>query len=133
MSTKATANAPLAKGGHHPHHHHVPARTRLGRMGRWFDARVGGARIGRGALQKIFPNHWSFLLGEVALYSFLVLIITGIYLSLFFNANTDPTTYNGSYAPLQQQTMSNAYASGIGLSFDVQGGLLVRQIHHWAA
>lgn len=132
MSTEPSTDD-TAEGHHHHKHEHVPVRTRMGRLGRWFDARVGGARIGRGTLQKIFPNHWSFLLGEVALYSFLVLVITGIYLSLFFDANTDITTYNGSYAPLQGQQMSNAYASSVGLSFDVQGGLLVRQIHHWAA
>lgn len=119
---------------HHRHHHQrVPARTRAGRAGRWFDSRLGLARVGRGALQKIFPNHWSFLLGEVALYSFVVLVLTGIYLTLFFNANTDKTTYTGSYAPLQGAEVSNAYDSAMRLSFDVRAGLLVRQIHHWAA
>jgi ubiquinol-cytochrome c reductase cytochrome b subunit len=107
--------------------------SRIGRLGRWFDARVGGARIGRGALHKVFPNHWSFLLGELALYSFIVLVATGIYLTFFFNANTDPTVYDGLYAPLRGQEVSNAYASAVGLSFDVKAGLLVRQVHHWAA
>jgi len=110
-----------------------PKKPRLSRMGRWIDSRIGGARIGRGFLHKVFPNHWSFLLGEVALYSFIVLVVTGIYLTLFFDANTDPATYDGSYAPLHGQTMSSAYKSSIELSFDVKAGLLVRQIHHWAA
>ena len=135
--TETVTKTGVEAKAHHHRHGKAPAagkdRTRLAKAARWFDARVGGARIGRGALQKIFPNHWSFLLGEVALYSFLVLVLTGIYLSLFFDANTDVTTYSGSYAPLQGQQMSNAYASSIGLSFDVKGGLLIRQIHHWAA
>jgi ubiquinol-cytochrome c reductase cytochrome b subunit len=118
---------------HRRHHEHVPARTKGARVARWFDARVGGARIGRGALKKIFPNHWSFLLGEVALYSFLVLIITGIYLTFFYTPNTDITTYQGSYAPLQGVEMSNAFASGLDITFDVRAGLFVRQVHHWAA
>jgi ubiquinol-cytochrome c reductase cytochrome b subunit len=118
---------------HHHHHERVPVRTRAGRVGRWFDERFGLARVGRGALQKIFPNHWSFLLGEIALYSFIVLVATGIYLSLFFNANTDPTTYSGPYVPLQGTQVSNAYNSALNLSFQVRGGLLIRQIHHWAA
>ena len=41
----------------------------------------------RKALRYVFPDHWSFLLGEVALYAFLVLVATGIYLTFFF----DPT------------------------------------------
>src|SRR4051794_6796583 len=78
-----------AKKGKHQHeldhhHHHVPARTRVGQLSRFMDERFGLARLGRGALQKIFPNHWSFLLGEIALYSFVVLVGTGIYLTLFF-------------------------------------------------
>lgn len=110
-----------------------PKKPRLSRLGRWVDSRVGGARIGRGFLHKVFPNHWSFLLGEIALYSFIVLVVTGIYLTLFFDANTEPAIYDGSYAPLKGQTMSAAYKSTIELSFDVKAGLLVRQIHHWAA
>ena len=135
----AAGDPPAAEHGHHlhlprhHHHEHVPARTKGARVARWFDARVGGARIGRGALKKIFPNHWSFLLGEVALYSFLVLIITGIYLTFFYTPNTDITTYQGSYVPLQGQQMSNAFASGLDISFDVRAGLFVRQVHHWAA
>src|SRR6185503_14045823 len=111
----------------------TPGRNRAGRLGRWLDARVGGARIGQSALQKVFPNHWTFLFGEVALYSFVVLVATGIFLTFFFDANIDETVYAGSYDPLRGARMSNAYASTIGLSFDVRGGLLVRQIHHWSA
>jgi ubiquinol-cytochrome c reductase cytochrome b subunit len=111
----------------------TPGRNRAGKLGRWFDARVGGARIGQSTLQKVFPNHWSFLLGEIALYSFVVLVATGVFLTFFFNANIDETTYTGSYEPLQGVHMSNAYASTVAISFDVRAGLLVRQVHHWAA
>jgi ubiquinol-cytochrome c reductase cytochrome b subunit len=108
-------------------------RNRAGRLGRWIDSRVGGARIGQSTLQKVFPNHWSFLFGEIALYSFIILVATGIFLTFFFDANIDETVYAGSYAPLRGARMSSAYASTIGLSFDVRSGLLVRQIHHWSA
>jgi ubiquinol-cytochrome c reductase cytochrome b subunit len=111
----------------------VEAHTRVGRVGRWFDERTGAARVGRGALNKIFPNHWSFLLGEVALYSFLVLVGTGIFLTFFFDASTEPVIYDGSYAPLQGVEVSQAYDSAMDLTFDVRAGLVMRQIHHWAA
>ena len=35
-------------------------------------------------LRKIFPDHWTFLLGEIALYSFIILLLTGTFLTLFF-------------------------------------------------
>jgi ubiquinol-cytochrome c reductase cytochrome b subunit len=108
-------------------------RDRAGRLGRWLDARVGGARVGQSTLQKVFPNHWTFLFGEIALYSFVVLVATGVFLTFFFDANIDETIYTGDYEPLRGQRMSNAYASTIALTFDVRGGLLVRQMHHWAA
>ena len=81
----------------------------------------------------VFPDHWSFLLGEVALYSFVVLIATGIYLALFFDPSTTQSVYHGGYAPLQGQEVSAAYASALHISFAVSGGLLMRQTHHWAA
>ncbi|MEZ5133608.1 MAG: cytochrome b [Acidimicrobiales bacterium] len=117
-----------------PAHRHPKAHQRAGRLGRWIDSRTGIARVGRGALNKVFPNHWSFLLGEIALYSFVVLLLTGIYLTLFFDADsTGMTTYDGSYGPMQGVQVSEAYNSALEISFDVKGGLLVRQIHHWAA
>jgi ubiquinol-cytochrome c reductase cytochrome b subunit len=111
----------------------VVARTRVGRVGRWFDERTGAARVGRGALNKIFPNQWSFLLGEIALYSFVVLVVTGIFLTFFFDASTEPVIYDGSYAPMHGVEVSQAYNSALDLSFDVRAGLVMRQIHHWAA
>ncbi|MEV0666637.1 cytochrome bc complex cytochrome b subunit [Actinomadura luteofluorescens] len=84
-------------------------------------------------IRKAFPKHWSFLLGEIALYSFIILVLTGVYLTLFFHPSGADTVYDGSYAPLKGVTVSEAYASTLRLSFDVRGGLLMRQIHHWAA
>lgn len=109
------------------------ARTRAGRLARWVDDRVGVARAGRSTLQKVFPNHWSFLLGEIALYSFVVLVITGVFLTFFFKASAEPVTYEGSYEPLQGVEVSQAYKSTLDLSFDVRAGLVMRQMHHWAA
>ena len=71
------------------------------RVVRWLDRRVGGARMARKTLDKVFPDHWSFLLGEVALYCFVILVLTGIYLSLFFTPSTSVVTYDGSYGPLR--------------------------------
>jgi ubiquinol-cytochrome c reductase cytochrome b subunit len=87
----------------------------------------------RRQLNKVFPTHWSFLLGEVALYSFIVLLITGVYLALFFDPSMAEVTYNGVYQPLRGIEMSKAYASTLDISFEVRGGLFVRQVHHWAA
>ncbi len=105
----------------------------LPRTARWVDQRVGGAKVVRKALDKIFPDHWSFMLGEVALYCFAILIVTGVFLTFFFEASPDSTTYTGSYSPLQGVEMSRAYESAIRLSFDVRAGIVMRQAHHWAA
>jgi ubiquinol-cytochrome c reductase cytochrome b subunit len=87
----------------------------------------------RRTLNKVFPDHWSFLLGEIALYSFILLLLSGTYLTFFFDASMREVVYEGSYAPLRGVEMSAAYDSALNLSFDVRGGLLMRQIHHWAA
>ena len=100
---------------------------------RFLEQRTGAAPFMRKALRYVFPDHWSFLLGEVALYSFIVLIATGIYLTLFFEPSTAQTVYHGGYGPLQGQQMTEAYKSVVHLSFDVKAGLLIRQTHHWAA
>lgn len=100
---------------------------------RWATDRLHAARFVRSALDKVFPRHWSFLLGEIALYSFIVLIVTGIFLTMFFEPSGADTVYHGSYDPLRGTEVSQAYASVLRLSFDVPGGLLIRQIHHWAA
>jgi len=84
-------------------------------------------------MRKVFPDHWSFMLGEIALWSFVILLLTGTYLALFFNPSMAPVVYHGSYTKLDGITMSQAYQSTLNISFDIRGGLLVRQIHHWAA
>ncbi len=103
------------------------------RTARWFDARLGAASFARKALDKVFPDHWSFLLGELALWSLIIVLATGVYLTFFFDASTEEVVYQGSYVPLQGVEMTKAYASALDLSFDVRAGLMMRQIHHWAA
>jgi ubiquinol-cytochrome c reductase cytochrome b subunit len=97
------------------------------------DARLPVAEGGRALLRKAFPDHWSFLLGELALYSFVMLVLTGVYLTLFFHPSMTQVVYDGAYRPLRGVPVSEAYASTLGISFEVRGGLLVRQIHHWGA
>lgn len=97
------------------------------------DERLGAAKGIRFLLDYVFPDHWSFLLGEIALYSFIVLIVSGTYLALFFSPETSEVVYHGSYAPLHGQSVSLAYASVLHIVFEVSGGLLARQVHHWAA
>src|SRR6266516_2409483 len=108
-------------------------RTLAGRTSQWVDERFKIAAPLRKQLNKVFPDNWSFMLGEIALYSFIVLILTGTYLSFFFDASMGDVVYNGSYVPLKGVEMSRAYASTLHISFDVRGGLIIRQIHHWAA
>ncbi|MFO7281484.1 MAG: cytochrome b N-terminal domain-containing protein, partial [Thermoanaerobacterales bacterium] len=103
------------------------------RLARWFDARLGAARLARTTLNKVFPDHWSFMLGELGLYSFVVLVLTGVYLTFFFEPSSNVVTYDGSYEPLRGVEMTEAYRSALRLSFDVRAGLVMRQIHHWAA
>jgi len=100
---------------------------------RWLDDRLGVAKGGRVLLDKIFPDHWSFLLGEIALYSFVVLIATGIFLSLYYVPSAAETIYHGAYAPLRGSRVSQAFLSTVNLSFGVRSGLVIRQMHHWAA
>ena len=102
-------------------------------MLRWFDDRLGLASFTRSGLRKVFPDHWTFLLGEVALFCFVVLLLTGIFLTLFYVPDGTPVIYEGLYLPLQGQQVSAAYRSVLELSFEVQAGLVMRQVHHWAA
>ncbi len=105
----------------------------LRQAGGAIDDRFHAAGYTRQVLTKVFPDHWSFFLGELALYSFIILIITGIYLTFFFVPSLHPIVYHGSYRKLDNLTMSEAYSSVLKISFDIRGGLLIRQIHHWAA
>jgi ubiquinol-cytochrome c reductase cytochrome b subunit len=99
----------------------------------FIDQRTSAAPLLRRFMRYLFPDHWSFLLGEIALYAFIVLVATGVFLALFFEPSLSETVYRGSYEPLQGATMSQAYASAVDLSLDVRAGLLMRQTHHWAA
>jgi len=100
---------------------------------RFIDERTGSAPLLRKALRYAFPDHWSFLFGEIALYSFVILVGTGVFLTLFFEPSLARTTYDGVYDPLRGTEVSLAYDSALRLSFDVNAGLLMRQTHHWAA
>jgi ubiquinol-cytochrome c reductase cytochrome b subunit len=102
-------------------------------MLRWVDARLGLASFVRSGLRKVFPDHWSFLLGEVALFCFVVLLLTGIFLTLFYVPDGTLVTYEGPYLPLHGQQVSAAYESVMTLSYEVRAGLVMRQVHHWAA
>ncbi len=96
------------------------------------DDRLGVAKGGRSFLDKIFPDHWSFMLGEIALYSFVVLLVTGVFLSLYFIPSQAMVTYHGNYLPLDGQLVTQAFSSTVNMSFAVRGGLLMRQMHHWS-
>ncbi|WP_343980794.1 ubiquinol-cytochrome c reductase cytochrome b subunit [Kribbella koreensis] len=100
---------------------------------KWVDDRLGIGKIGKKNLRKVFPDHWSFMLGEIALYSFIILLLTGVFLTFWFKPSMADVTYQGSYSLLKGLHMSEAYASTLDISFDIRGGLLMRQIHHWAA
>jgi ubiquinol-cytochrome c reductase cytochrome b subunit len=105
----------------------------IGRLVLWLDDRLGAASFARRALRKAFPDHWAFMLGEVALYCFLLLVLTGTFLTFFYTASGQDVVYHGPYAPFDGVRMSAAYASVLHLSFEVRAGLVMRQIHHWAA
>src|SRR6478609_2421814 len=107
--------------------------TKLGTAAYELDDRLIVSPWLRRTLNKVYPDHWSFLLGEIALYSFLILLLSGTYLTFFFDASMREVVYDGSYAPLRGVEMSAAYDSALKLSFDVRGGLFMRQLHHWAA
>jgi quinol---cytochrome-c reductase cytochrome b subunit len=100
---------------------------------RYLDQRSGTAPFLRKSLRYLFPDHWSFLLGEVALYCFVILVVTGTYLALFYQDGTAQVHYHGPYKPLEGQQMSEAYRSVLDISTSVKAGLLIRQTHHWAA
>lgn len=106
---------------------------KAGGVAGWIDDRTGAAKGVGYLMKKVFPDHWSFMLGEIAMYSMIVCMLTGVFLTFWFDPSMAHTTYQGSYAPLQGVEMSRAYASTLDISFDIKGGLLIRQIHHWSA
>jgi ubiquinol-cytochrome c reductase cytochrome b subunit len=111
-----------------------PAESGRGeRLADWADGRLGIHTLAKSQMRKVFPDHWSFMLGEICLYTFIIIILTGVYLTLFFEPSSAEVVYNGSYEPMNGILMTRAYESTLDISFDVRGGLLIRQIHHWAA
>lgn len=107
--------------------------NKLAEIGNNVDSRYTMAAGMRRQINKVFPTHWSFMLGEIALYSFIILLLTGVYLTLFFDPSITKVIYDGAYLPLNGVEMSRAYATALNLSFEVRGGLFIRQMHHWAA
>ncbi|MEW5812710.1 MAG: cytochrome bc complex cytochrome b subunit [Actinomycetota bacterium] len=103
------------------------------KQGEAIDSRYHPSAAVRRQLNKVFPTHWSFLLGEIAMYSFIVLLLTGVWLTLFFDPSMAHVTYDGVYQPLRGVGMSRAYETALDISFEIRGGLFVRQVHHWAA
>jgi ubiquinol-cytochrome c reductase cytochrome b subunit len=128
-----TTSEPLAYDRTEP----APARRSSGGLTGWasnyLDERTGISYVVREFGRKIFPDHWSFMLGEVALYSFVIILLSGSFLTFFFQASMAEVVYNGSYVPLKGLDMSAAMQSTLNISFEVRGGLLMRQVHHWAA
>ncbi|UOX85145.1 cytochrome bc complex cytochrome b subunit [Amycolatopsis sp. FBCC-B4732] len=110
-----------------------PVEKALGDAANNADQRYHAAKGLRHQLNKVFPTHWSFLLGEIALYSFIILLLTGVYLTLFFDPSMQEVVYHGSFTNMQGLEMSQAFRTTLDISFDVRGGLFMRQLHHWAA
>src|SRR5690348_9192142 len=125
MSTAASTNGSSPAAAKKPN----PA----GAVATWADERLGIATATKKQIRKVFPDHWSFMLGEIALWSFVILLLTGVFLTLWFKPSMGEVVYNGSYDQLRGIPMSEAYASTLHISFDVRAGLLMRQMHHWAA
>ena len=107
--------------------------SRLNKAANNIDERYGASGMIRPQINKVFPTHWSFMLGEIALYAFVILLLSGVYLTLFFDPSMSKVIYDGAYAPLNGVEMSAAYHTALDISFEVRGGLFIRQVHHWAA
>src|ERR1700710_677623 len=118
MATQRTASTNGTKAAK------APKPNRVGAVAAWADERTGLATLAKKQIRKVFPDHWSFMLGEIALWSFVVLLLTGTLLSLWFKPSMGDVVYNGSYDQLRGVSMSDAYASALDISFDVRGGLL---------
>ena len=135
MSTAPTARpADALRDGDRPAEAQPSGAVRaVGGVAGWVDDRTGAAKPVGYLMKKVFPDHWSFMLGEIAMYSMIVCLLTGAFLTFWFIPSAGHTVYDGSYVPLRGVSMSEAYASTLNISFDIKGGLIIRQIHHWAA
>ena len=107
--------------------------AKAGGLAGWVDDRTGVAKPVSYLLKKVFPDHWSFMLGEIAMFSLVIVLISGTFLTFWFVPSAGQVIYNGSYVPLKGIAMSEAFKSTVDISFDVKGGLIMRQIHHWSA
>jgi ubiquinol-cytochrome c reductase cytochrome b subunit len=84
-------------------------------------------------LRRDRDDRWAAMFGQLAGYSFVVAVITGILLLPFFHPSMATVVYHGPYAKLDGVPVSRAFRSVLAISFQVRGGLLVRQVHHWSA
>ncbi|NWN86974.1 MAG: cytochrome bc complex cytochrome b subunit [Micrococcaceae bacterium] len=109
------------------------ASTRTGKIANFVDTRMGASKMVKEFGRKLFPDHWTFLFGEVALYSFIIVVLSGTFLTFFFDPSMSHVVYEGAYKPLYGIEMSAAYASALDISFEIRGGLFMRQVHHWGA
>jgi ubiquinol-cytochrome c reductase cytochrome b subunit len=132
-TTAPKTNEPVAAPATPPQGPPTPASKLVGFAANYIDERTSISGLVKEVGRKIFPDHWSFMLGEVALYSFVVILLSGTFLTFFFQASMSEVTYDGSFIPLKGVEMSAAMQSALNISFDIRGGLFVRQIHHWAA
>jgi len=108
-------------------------KPKAGGLASWVDDRTGAAKPVSYLLKKVFPDHWSFMLGEIAMFSLIIVLVTGTFLTFWFVPSAGQVIYNGSYVPLKGIAMSEAFKSTVDISFDVRGGLIMRQLHHWSA
>ncbi len=131
-STARPADA-LRDGDSAPEAPPSAAARKVGGLAGWVDDRTGAAKPVGYLMKKVFPDHWSFMLGEIAMYSMIICLVTGAFLTFWYIPSAGHTVYDGSYVPLRGVEMSEAYASTLNISFDIKGGLVIRQIHHWAA
>ena len=135
MSTKATPRgaAGLRAKDVKPKAQGAGPLAKAGGFASWVDDRTGAAKPVSYLLKKVFPDHWSFLLGEIAMFSLIIVLVTGTFLTFWYVPSAGQVIYNGSYVPLKGIAVSEAFKSTVDISFDVRGGLLMRQIHHWSA
>ncbi|MGL4744215.1 MAG: cytochrome bc1 complex cytochrome b subunit, partial [Phycicoccus sp.] len=131
--TTARAADLLRDGDQPPSAPSSATAKKVGGVAGWVDDRTGTAKPLGYLMKKVFPDHWSFMLGEIAMYSMIVCLLTGVFLTFWYVPSAGLIPYDGSYVPLRGQLVSEAYASTLDISFDIKGGLIIRQIHHWAA
>ena len=103
------------------------------RVTRWLDERTRLTRGLESLRKRVVPDHWSLLFGQIAVASFVICSLSGVFLMFFYDPSTTPVVYDGAYEGLRGVEMSRALESTVHLSLEVRGGLLMRQLHHWSA